>query len=64
LFAQLQVLLPLHPGLGRLLMSRQVAIRVLEQRADFLQRIEAAGMGQGKSCHFVDPGCCCLTIHR
>jgi hypothetical protein len=38
-----QVLLPLHPGLGRLLMSRQVAIRVLEHRTDFLTRIEEAG---------------------
>jgi hypothetical protein len=48
LLAHLQVLLPLHPGLGRLLMSRQVAIRVLERRADFLERIEAAGERLGR----------------
>ncbi len=38
-----QVLLPLHPGLGRLLMSRHVAIQVLERQADFLNSIEEAG---------------------
>jgi hypothetical protein len=45
----LQVLLPLHPGLSRLLMSRQMAIRVLERRADFLERIEAAGNRPGQT---------------
>lgn len=39
----LQVLLPLHPGLGRLLMSRHLAIQVLERQTDFLQTIEEAG---------------------
>jgi hypothetical protein len=39
-----QVLLPQHPGLGRLLMSRHVAIQVLERQADFLNSIEDAGV--------------------
>lgn len=38
-----QVLLPQHPGLGRLLMSRHVAIQVLERQTDFLDSIEEAG---------------------
>lgn len=42
----LQELLPLHPGLGRLLMSRHVAIQVLERQTDFLQSIEEAGQCQ------------------
>jgi hypothetical protein len=37
------VLLPLHPGLGRLLMSRHVAIQVLERQKAFLSDIEEAG---------------------
>lgn len=40
---QVQVLLPAHPGLGRLLMSRKVAIKVLQDRTDFLTHIDEAG---------------------
>jgi len=39
----MQVLLPLHPGLGRLLMSRHVAILALERETDFLRSIKYAG---------------------
>lgn len=46
-------LLPLHPGLGRLLMSRHVAIQVLERQTDFLQSIEEAGLVRAEEVHTV-----------
>lgn len=39
----LQVVLPDHPRLATLLMSRHVSIKVLQQQLGFLQGIEAAG---------------------
>lgn len=48
-----QVLLPQHPGLGRLLMSRHVAIQVLERQTDFLDSIEEAGLVRAEEIHTV-----------
>lgn len=38
-----QVLLPAHPELGRLLMSKLVSIGILEEQLDFLSNIQGSG---------------------
>jgi hypothetical protein len=42
--ARMQVLLPLYPRLGGLLVSRNVAIGVLQHQTEFLEHVEAAGV--------------------
>eukprot|EP00878_Enallax_costatus_P006804 GHUV01007132.1.p1 GENE.GHUV01007132.1~~GHUV01007132.1.p1 ORF type:complete len:889 (+),score=286.27 GHUV01007132.1:1018-3684(+) len=43
-----QVVLPDHPQLAALLMSRYVSIHVLEEQLEFLEGIEAAGLIKGE----------------
>jgi hypothetical protein len=49
----LQELLPAHPQLASLLMSRYVAIQVLEEQLGFLESSEAAGLIRGEEVNEV-----------
>lgn len=46
LLPHVQVVVPAHPQLASLLMSRYVAVEVLEEQLEFLNSIESAGEQQ------------------